>query len=183
MCHLPISTVMNDANDSGMPLCLNRPGNGLIELAAFEHLATLVSRELFLLPYRNKEKLLISFEGKDVLFDLSTLHLSLDQAQSLVVRIFSDTSALQLKLSPSELRRRDPKTGEILESEDFQVGDASGSEQSPIIQKSTSRQRRLHTESVEKKGKYGFSVMWGDGDKLIYSSLCVAKAAGGRVDG
>ena len=34
--------------------------------------------------------------------------------------------------------------------------------------------------SVTRKGNYGYEVEWGDGSKIIYSLLAIAKAAGGK---
>jgi hypothetical protein len=50
VCQLPISSLANDANDSGMPLSLVRPDEAVNELLALQQLARMVSRELFLLP-------------------------------------------------------------------------------------------------------------------------------------
>lgn len=190
ICQLPISTVANDANDSGSPLCLTRPAEGAKELAAFEQLAQMVSRELFLLPHRSSVQnpnQIVYFEGKaDERFDLVTVHLSLDSdnERPLLIRIFSESGALQIRVAPAELRNRDPKTGEKIETPTGQQETKPQLDDGMVtIHRSSSRDsvKRLIPVSVEKKGKYGYAVAWDDGAKIIYSMLAVAKSAGARL--
>ena len=188
LCHLPISAVANEANDLGSPLCLSRPAEGGRELEAFEKLAYMVSEELFLLAHgqsTEQQTQFVSFEGKNgERFDVATTQLSTTTSEkpvSFVVRIFSDVSALQLRLDPSELRNRDPKTGDAHDSTgDQEKGDfESGNEMVTFHRASDSlKERMLTPQIVEKKGKYGYAVTWSDGATIIYANHAIAKAAG-----
>ena len=188
LCHLPISAVANEANDIGSPLCLSRPAGGERELEAFEKLACMVSKELFLLAHgqsTEKHNQIVSFEGKvGERFDVATTQLSTstsEKAVSFVVRIFSDASALQLRVDPSELRNRDPRTGDTHDSTGVQErGDfESGNEMVNFHRASGSlKERMLTPQVVEKKGKYGYAVTWSDGATIIYTNHAIARAAG-----
>ena len=187
LCRLPISTLANEANDFGSPLCLTRPVEGELELNAFESLAKMVSKELFLLAYgQSPEKQLtyVSFEGKrGERFDLAKTELATvanEKLISFVVRMFSDASALQVRVDPSELRRRDPKTGDTIgpAGEDQGARKSTGGMVTFHPASVESIPDALSPQSVEKKGKYGYAVRWKDGATIIYSNLAIAKSAG-----
>jgi hypothetical protein len=181
VCQLPISSLANDANDIGMPLSLVRPDEAVNELLALQQLARIVSRELFLLPYRQTQadEGQVVFESNGEMFPISTLQLSSDD-DSLVVRAFSESGALQKRFSPEELRNRDPKTGQPLEVPDEEPKNSD--ERSMVtVYKSKSRKSptKVVPEKIEKKAKIGFEVAWSDGAKFIYSRRAIALAAGG----
>jgi hypothetical protein len=187
---LPISTLTNDANDSGVPLCLSRPENATEELTVFEQLACAVAKELLLLQHGRSrsdnggvdEPGMVVFAGTDGRFNVATTHLSMDYAEEgFLVRLFSDGGAAQLSLSAQELRSRHPKTGETL---DLGAKDEQNNTKPPsngMVQHHKVSAPRLMPATVEKKGKYGYSVEWADGATIIYSMLSIAKAAGGRI--
>ena len=189
---LPISTLTNDANDSGVPLCLSRPEQATEELRIFEELALAVARELLLLQHGRSrsdsggvdQPEMVVFAGSDERFDIATTHLSVDYAEEgFLVRLFSDIGAIQLTLSAQELRSRHPKTGEKLElgAEDKQgTGDTTSI---GMVQhhKVSAPRPLLMPATIEKKGRYGYSVDWADGATIIYSMISIAKAAGGRT--
>ena len=187
VCQLPISTLANDANDDGIPLCLTRPEKGTSELAAFEQLANIVSKELYMLPHRRAEnQQQVVFKDSREIFDLISLQLSLDQDEErpFVVRIFSENGAMQIRVAPAELRSRDPKTGDKLDSGDAPAKPTSNGKKDDgkvSIHRSTGSKKISIPQGIEKKGKYGYSVTWGDGAKIIYSMLAVAKSAGGNL--
>lgn len=190
MFQLPISTLTNNANDNGTPLCLSRPENATEELAVFEQLACAVAKELLLLQHGRSrsddggvdEPGMVVFEGTDERFNIATTNLSMDYAEEgFLVRLFSDGGATQLSLSAQELRSRHPKTGEKL---DLGVKDEQDNGKPPsngMVQHHKVSVPRLMPATVEKKGKYGYSVEWADGATIIYSMLSIAKAAGGRI--
>jgi hypothetical protein len=186
VCQLPISTLANDANDDGIPLCISRPEKGTNELAAFEQLANIVSKELYMLPHRRAEnQQQVVFKDSRETFDVISLQLSLDQDEErpFVVRIFSENGAMQIRVAPAELRSRDPKTGDKLDSEDTPAESTSNDQNGDgmvSIHKTSSKKISI-PKGIEKKGKYGYSVTWGDNAKIIYSMLAVAKAAGGNM--
>jgi hypothetical protein len=187
ICQLPISTLANDANDNGIPLSLTRPEKGTNELAAFEQLANIVSKELYMLPHRraeNQEQ--VVFKDSRETFDVISLQLSLDQDQErpFVVRIFSENGAMQIRVAPAELRSRDPKTGDKLDAGDAPAESTSKDQNDNgmvSINKSIGSKKISIPEAIQKKGKYGYSVTWGDGARIIYSMLAIAKAAGGNL--
>lgn len=185
MFQLPISTLTNDANDSGTPLCLSRPENATEELAVFDQLACAIAQELLLLQHGRSlgdnggvdEPGVVVFAGTDERFNIATTHLSMDYAEEgFLVRLFSDGGATQLSLSAQELRSRHPKTGEKLD-----LGAKDEQDNGKMVQHHKVSVPRLMPATVEKKGKYGYSVVWADGATIIYSMLSIAKAAGGRI--
>ena len=186
MFHLPISTVTNDANDRGEPLCLLRPDAAIEELDVFYQLATALSKELLLIQHGRSrsddggvdEPVSVVFGDSEERFDVATTHLSLDPSKSgFQVRMFSNDGATQLSLSAQELRSRHPKTGEKL---DVEAGDGGVPSNSMVQHTKVSAQRpRLMPAKIEKKGRYGYAVEYADGATIIYSMLSIAKAAGG----
>jgi Mrp family chromosome partitioning ATPase len=169
---LPISTITNDANDSGSPLSLARPSEAVEELAVLERIATELSREMLLTQHGKSDvradnsqphKVVFSNSSADDEFDVASTHLTVTE-EGFLARFFSDKGAMQIPIPAENLRVRHPKTGEILEEEE-----ASG-----MVQKS----RRLLPAKLDPKGRYGYSVEWADGATIIYSMLSIAKAGG-----
>ena len=186
VCQLPISGTANAAIDNGVPICLSRPVEAKAELDSFRKLATIVSRELFQLPHRKP-----SSEGmvllEDQLFDLSTIQLSAD-GDSLLIRFFSESGALQKKISSENLRYRDPMSGEIQNEDTSSAAedekDRAKDNDSVVVStyKSNSGQTmKIIPERVEEKGRVGFEVTWGDGSRYIYRRSVIALAAGGEL--
>lgn len=188
MFHLPISTLTNDANDSGEPLCLLRSDAATEELNVFHQLATALSKELLLIQHGRSrsdgggvdEPVSVVFPDGGESFDVATTHLSLDASKmGFQVRMFSNDGATQVSLSADELRSRHPKTGEKL---DLESDDGSEPANSMVQHTKASAQRpRLMPATIEKKGRYGYAVEFADGATIIYSMLSIAKAAGGKV--
>lgn len=173
-----------EANDSGVPLCLARPSEAEEELAAFAALADNVAAELLKLQYgKTDDSLVVKLDGET--FDTSTLQLSLDKTTgTFLVRLYSEAGATQKRVSPQSLRSRDPRTGEIIPDSPFRERSEStaasmvtqhhvggGSKPSPS----------LSPTKVERKGRYGYGVLWADGASIIYSMRSLALAAGGIV--
>ena len=188
VCRLPISSEANNATEEGMPLSLSRPPSAKNELEALQNLAHIVSRELFRLPYKPENTIgTVSFEDNMEQFELNSIHLSLD-GDRLVVRAFSENGAVQKRFLPKELRRLDPKNGSILDPTTGSIGYDS----EPSIKKMgrieihrTSASKiddKDMVKNLEKKGKVGYEVTWGDGSKFIYSRRAIALAAGGRLN-
>lgn len=181
---LPISTVANDANDAGEPLCLTRPEAAHVELSAFSTLAKNVSKELLKLQYgRSDNPEVVTFGTDSQTFDVSTIQLSLDKAtgDGLMVRLFSDSGATQERIMGAELRSRDPKTGDKLENSPFKL-EVESSNKDPMVTETRATAKKspsLTPKKVEKKGRYGYAVHWDDGAIIIYSVLSIARAAGG----
>ena len=190
LVQLPISLTANTANDSGTPFCLERPSDAEKELAAFRTLAKVVSGELMKYQHgRNDDRKFVALEANGDLFDLSAVTLSLDKShgEAFIVRLFSDTGAVQKRLSPAKLRSRDPKTGETIADSPF-LSAAEGPEDDSManpmvtVHKVKSKQSlSLLPTKVDRKGRYGFSVEWADGATIIYSSASIARAAGGTL--
>jgi hypothetical protein len=169
---LPISTVTNDANDSGIPLALSRPLEAAEELGVMERLASSVIRDLFLAQHlrinsnentSNLHKIIFPNAKVGDEFDLASTQLSIDGAV-FVARFFSEHGALQVSIPPETLRARDPKTGEIMDNGN-----------SEIVQ----HVPKLFPARLDPKGRYGYSVQWADGATIIYSLLSIARSAGG----
>ena len=139
--HLPISTRVNDANDSGTPLCCVDDDNtteegGGEERATFAELANAISTDLLLLqhdqtPLSSKSSqqtdssggkkavltVSITEAGEDTEFDVPFTQLSVDyESRNFTVRLFSNDGGYQKVVSGRELRCRDPRTGEVDES-------------------------------------------------------------------
>jgi hypothetical protein len=171
---------------------LQRPSNATVELDAYRELANAVSKELLLLQYGSPEgkdnrQLAVFDSDPDHEFDVSTVTLSLDKSKAgsekLLVRLLSDSTAIQLLLLPSRLRSRNPKTGDLLSESPFLNLDGSGVEdtQDAVVTKTRKRSPSIIPTKVERRGRYGFAVEWGDGATVIYSVLSLARAAGGIV--
>lgn len=196
---LPISIVTNDANDSGIPLTISRPKEAINELSAYKLLTNIVSEELLRLQYgspsSDEAAELVTFDStnneESHFFDVANLSLQLDKTkgnEKLIVRIFSDTNAVQLTIpSPSELRARDPKTGDQMTDSPYLVKSAtldnnnSNNSSIPVVVKVAKRSPSVIPIKVERRGRYGFAVEWADGATIIYSMRCLAKAAGGEL--
>lgn len=198
---LPISPLTNGANDTGEPLCLERPADGQTELDAFEDLAKMVSREMFLLQHGKSRKgqtskgadgdssdAVVTFEGgAGQQFDVASLYMTVDNDdESFAVRLFSDAGAWQGKVEGATLRSIDPKTGEKIsdgdENKDMEPkASCSSSGDGIVVQhhRHDKKKPRLFPARVEKKGIYGYGVEWADGATIIYSMLSIAKTAGG----
>jgi hypothetical protein len=186
VCQLPISSIANEANDTGVPLTLARPDAASNELNAFGELAHAVSKELFRMPYRSiqVQEGQVFFEDDGGTFEISALQLSQDKDDSFLVRAFSESGALQKRIPPEELRSRDPRTGQKLETvnnehenDDDEVGMVKVHRS-----KSSKGHKKVVPKSVEKKAKVGYEVTWGDGAKYIYSRRAIALAAGGVLE-
>jgi hypothetical protein len=192
---LPISTQANDANDAGVPLCFSRSEAAAEELSAFERLADVVCTELLRLQYAPLDgESKVSFGSSSAeLFDVATLQLSKDKGSDalLVVRLYADVGAIQRKVSPAQLRSRDPQSGEIIADSPFikqaNAKEASGRSDSMISHhrgggsSSKKTSPSLSVTRVERKGRYGYAVQYADGATIIYSSKCLALAAGGAI--
>ena len=185
VCRLPISSAANDANEEGIPLSLSRPPSASTELEALRNLAHIVSRELLRLPYKPESSIgTVSFEESTESFELSSIHLSLD-GDRLVVRAFSENGAVQKRFHPKELRSRDPKNGLLLDlaSNEFENEPSTKKMGKIEIHRTSSAKAdgKDVVKNLEKKGKVGYEVTWGDGSKFIYSRRAIAFAAGGRL--
>jgi hypothetical protein len=178
---LPISTLTNDANDSGSPLCITRPCEAAEELSAFEELARVVSKELMLLRYSVAEEApLIRIDG--VKFEVDSLSCSLEKGKdTFVVRLFSESGAKQIRVPASQVRSRDPKSGETLLGKSVANDNAASLKSGMVtVHKANEKNDPTFTPTrVERKGKYGFAIEWGDGATIIYSMQALAKAAAG----
>ena len=168
---MPMSTVTNDANDTGVPLTLARPSEASEELAVMEKLAAAVSREMFLAQHGKSDSSLETSQAHKVTFpnstadddfDVASTHLTVNE-EGFLARFFSEKGAMQIPIPAENLRVRHPKTGDILEEED-----------KAMVQKS----RKLLPAKLDPKGRYGYSVEWADGATIIYSMLSIARAAG-----
>ena len=162
MFQMPISSLLNESNDSGKPLTLSRPNSAKIELGIYDQIATAVSASLFCLQYdqsRDKSKTIELPDGSfDI--DLTTLTLNIDNSSNgFNVRIFSNDSAHQIYIEGKNLRSRDPKTGKILTNGEIE---AKNDAVIPV--------------SVSKKGHYGFIIEWKDSSKIIYSLESIGEA-------
>jgi hypothetical protein len=181
---LPISTTTSDANDAGEPLCLMRSEAAHVELSAFSTLAKNVSKELLKLQYgRSDNPEFVTFGTDSQTYEVSTIQLSLDKTtgDGLMVRLFSDSGATQERIMGAELRSRDPKTGDTLESSPFK-DEVKRSNKDPMVTESRAAAKKspsLTPKKVDKKGRYGYAVHWDDGAIIIYSVLSIARAAGG----
>lgn len=177
---MPISTITNDANDNGSPLCVARPEDASDELQVFEQLAFLVSKELLLSRYKVSENLgLINIEGVE--FEVEGISCSIEKGRaSFVVRFFSDSAAKQVRIPSTQLRGRDPKNGEFLSNHLKAVESEGLSQKESIVTVHKANEKKDPTytpTSIEQKGRYGFAVEWGDGATIIYSMRTVARAA------
>ena len=206
LVQLPISVAMTDAVDSGTPLTLARPEGAEKELLAFSDLAAIVSRELLQLQYGappTDGEGFVVFDESDsdgepgAVFGLATVILALDKkakGDKFAVRLVSDSGAIQKQVAPAQLRSRDPRTGEIMPDSPYLVDQEEGDSnetpgEHPLVTKTrvaaktgaNKRSPSVIPTKVERRGRYGFAVEWGDGATIIYSMRCLAKAAGGVV--
>ena len=178
---LPISTATNDANDSGSPLCLDRPAAATEELTVFQDLAYAISKELLLVQHNRTTTTTtsghdvdaphrVSFQGNTkVLFDVASTYLAVaSDNQGFVARFFSENGATEVIIAGTNLRERDPKTGNVL-----------GNSGNGMVQHHVANPPLLFPAKVERKGRYGYAVEYADGQTIIYSMLAIAKAAGG----
>jgi hypothetical protein len=191
---------MRDANDSGEPLTLTRnTPNAEKELFSYQTLACAVSKELLRIQYGHTyedETIFVSFDGENnERFDVSSVALSLksDQFEDkiLVIRLFSNTGAVQREVQPAELRGRDPRTGNTIPDSPFSRDNSHNglyhtneSNRDTMITNASSKRRKspsIIPSSVAKRGRYGFAVVWQDGATIIYSNRCIALCAGGKV--
>lgn len=182
---MPISAAANDANEEGVPLSLSRPSCATKELDALSQLARIVSKELFRLPYRPENSNgVVAFDGNQKLFELASIQLNLD-GEAFLLRAFSENGALQKRFPPKALRARDPKTGAVVETEQAPEEPLPSSRAGMVeihrAGKIKSTGGKDLPERVEKKGKVGYEVVWGDGAKYIYSRRAIAMAAGATL--
>ena len=184
VCQLPLSLATNSASEQGVPFALSRPANATVELEAISHLARIVSRELLKLPFQYEGTGdVVSFDDAPERFALANIELSLEGG-NFWLRAFTEWGAVKRRISPKDLRPRDPKSGEILENErkhDQSPPDAKRSGMILVHGGRVLESTQQSPERLEKKGKVGFEVLWGDGTKIIYSRRAIAMAAGGRV--
>ena len=165
-------------------------------------LTNIVSEELLRLQYgapsNDETTELVTFDatnenGTIHTFDVASVSLHLDKSkvgnEKLFIRIFSDTNAVQFTIpAPSELRARDPKTGDIMtdspylaKAVDNNSMDNNKNDNPVVVVKVTKRSPSVIPTKVERRGRYGFAVEWADGATIIYSLRCLAKAAGGEL--
>uniref|UniRef100_A0A7S2YAX9 Gamma-butyrobetaine hydroxylase-like N-terminal domain-containing protein n=1 Tax=Entomoneis paludosa TaxID=265537 RepID=A0A7S2YAX9_9STRA len=107
------------------------------------------------------------------------------------MRLFSSSGAVQKRIFPSELRSRDPKTGDIIEDSPFREQKPKDPfvrvhSSSDVESDSNNNSKKKPSPSVtpvqvDRKGRYGFAVQWADGATIIYSKVCLAKASGGLI--
>jgi hypothetical protein len=184
---MPISTEANNANDSGKPLSLARPDKASEELHAFELLASTLCRELLKLQYTPPGgDCRVSFGSASEAFDLASLQLSKERgSELLVVRLYGESGALQLKVTPARMRSRDPQSGDTITDSPFL--DEALAESPPSLDagvslhKATKKTPSLSVTRVDRKGRYGYSVQYADGATIIYSLKSLARAAGGNL--
>ena len=178
---LPMSLCMSASTDDGKPLSLARPADASKELAAYESLAREVSGELLKTFYGTTESSeSVKFRDSKEEFSVSSVDLSLDSmTKEFIVRLYSPSGALQKRVVAAQLRARDPRTGDVIDDSPFLH--ESGEKPAIHVHKSSDRvSPSIDPNGVERKGRYGFAVKWGDGATIIYSKKSVAKAAGGN---
>jgi hypothetical protein len=182
VCQLPVSSLANEANDSAAPLCLARPAAATTELLAFERLARIVSKELLQLPHRSSSEThgFVTFDGNIEKFEVSSIELTSSEGL-LVVRAFSESGALQIRIAPDELKTRDPKSGEKLKDSVSDESTEDDGGDGITIYRAKKRVDKAVPERIEKKASVGYEVVWNDGAKYIYSRRALAVAAGGKV--
>lgn len=192
--HLPISISTSDANDCGIPLTVQRPETAVLELSAFRKLAAIVSKELLLLQYgpSTDDEELAVFEASPFEFSIATVSLTLDKIKGremLVVRLIAESTAIQLSVSPEQLRSRNPKNGDLLPDSPYadmglEEVDRSNEDVAMVTLTKTTRKRSpsIIPIKVERRGRYGFAIEWGDGATIIYSMRSIAIAAGGKLN-
>ena len=175
---------------------MDRPKDCTEELQAFHELAQTVSRELLKLQYNRSDAVdVVTFDSPDP-FDTSTLLLSMDKGHdetTLLVRLFADSGAVQRRVSPAQLRSRDPQSGDLLPDSPFlaQAAEATTSRRDDAVTTATVHVHRtssspkklpsLSVTRIERKGRYGYAVHFADGATIIYSMRSLALAAGGTL--
>jgi MinD-like ATPase involved in chromosome partitioning or flagellar assembly len=191
LVQLPISVALNDANDDGIPLTVSRPKDATKELAAYELLSNIVSKELLRVQYASGfidglSELITFNTHPDKTFDVANVTLSLDRArgnETLTVRIFSESDAIQWHIAPSQLRSRDPKTGDSIPDSPYDESKEQSLDLDPVVTETRATKKKRSPSvvptKVERRGRYGFSVEWGDGATIIYSMRSIARAVGG----
>jgi hypothetical protein len=191
----PISSKTNEANDEGVPLSLSRPKDASVELDTFHQLSSTIARELLLLQHGRSSEVSdnssVRIGGE--IFDVASLHLSVDNtAKTFSVRLFSDGGATQVSIQGEILRSWHPKLGEPMEVETTDEEDKRDGMITRTSGTGCSSHDHSHDHSheiksgpilfpckIEKKGRYGYSVEWGDQATIIYSMYSIARAAGG----
>lgn len=191
----PISSLMNEANDDGCPLCLSRPEKAAVELNRFHELASTVAKELLLLEYgssdETSEESSVQIDGRR--FDVNSLHLSVDnKLNRFIVRLFSDSGATQVVIPGEKLRLWHPKLGVPMDDVSGGGSDNTKEGKSSMVTHTSSngcashshdqggQTHRLFPCKLEKKGRYGYAVEWADHSTIIYSMYSLARAAGGK---
>ena len=156
---MPISSHVNASNDQGTPLTLSRPQRAIDVVVAYDEMAKSISRSLFALLYENqRDSLIVDTPHGSFEIDTDSLTMKVSEPNNeILVRIYSNNSANQMKIKGFNLRKRDPKTGEV------QSNCNNHDTNSRVMQ-------------ISKKGRYGFIVEWADGAKIIYSLESIAKA-------
>jgi hypothetical protein len=158
------------------------------ELKAFERLGNVLCEKLLALQYAPSDsEFQVAFGNSASLFNVATLQLTKDKtSDALVVRMYADQGAVQRKITPAQLRSRDPRSGTIIEDSPFrrQAVDDSNELSDRMIshhRASSKKSPSLSVTRVEKKGRYGYAVEYADGAIIIYSTRSIAIAAGGEV--
>mmetsp|Transcript_17858 Transcript_17858/g.39583 ORF Transcript_17858/g.39583 Transcript_17858/m.39583 type:complete len:646 (+) Transcript_17858:42-1979(+) len=211
---LPISTTLNECNDSGTPLCSQGVADGDDggdavageERRVFAELAEAVATDLVLIQH-GRQAGTTSGDGSktasavrleeagDLEFDVPFTQLAVDnESESFTVRLFSGEGGYQKTVPGAELRRRDPRTGDVddgLARSDAPRsgcgggggGGGGGATKRPMVEvhrggDAPTSGARLFPASVTKKGNYGYEVEWADGATYIYSLWALARTAG-----
>mmetsp|Transcript_27341 Transcript_27341/g.65563 ORF Transcript_27341/g.65563 Transcript_27341/m.65563 type:complete len:624 (-) Transcript_27341:3317-5188(-) len=184
-CQLPLSEKTSNANEQGIPLCLERTQDSQIEIAQFSKLADIVSKAMLSLSFQST-----SLENGTVLldnneYDLSTLKLSHSDG-FLMVRLFSDDGATQVRIAPHLLRNVDPKTGVMLEDQSPQKTDPIVEQKGMVslhkVRAPKPDLQNINVTRVEEKGKVGYEVTFNDGARFIYSRKAIASCLEGAIN-
>ena len=185
----PISGKTNDANEEGIPLCLSRPVDAEVELNQFQNLASEIAKDLLLLQHgkssETSDESAVRIGGQ--VFDVASLQLSVDnESKDFVARFFCDSGATEVRIPGDKLRTWHPKLGEPMEMDsdeddtsDGMVTHTSGGGCGSHNHSHSHSMPRLFPCTIEKKGRYGYSVTWADQATIIYSMYSLARAAGG----
>ncbi|KAL3790339.1 hypothetical protein ACHAW5_000496 [Stephanodiscus triporus] len=195
---LPISSNVHESNESGTPLCCNGAPGGLYDSTTdvFKDLADAILTDLLILRHR----------GNPSSTDRATTTsvVTIDEAggsNSLMCRGWCQNIVAGINL-----RCRDPRTGEEEEeaggpTPDYDrarggTNDAGGRRMrrwrrlgriivhgpaSCLPRRRTKRgceEDGMFPTRVTRKGNYGYEVKWGNGTKIIYSLLAIAKGSG-----
>ena len=153
----PVSTYISESNDEGIPIALSRPNNATNEVGMYDKLAQSIRRSLFTSMYdeNNRDSIIVRTPEESFKIDIDSMMMNISStSEEIVIRLYSENSATQLKVNGHMLRKRDPKTGEICSNSQIN---------SKIAQ-------------ISKKGKYGYVIEWDDGSKIIYSLLSISMA-------